>query len=48
MRESSLFPIDLAAEGRGHTILTRALQMVPVLRNCSGIKHLLSVSPLSF
>ena len=29
MHESGLFPIDMAAEGRGHTILTRALQLVP-------------------
>ena len=28
MHESSLFLIDMAAEGRGHTILTRALQLV--------------------
>ena len=28
MHESDLFLIDMAAEGRGHTILTRALQLV--------------------
>ena len=28
MHESALFLIDMAAEGRGHTILTRALQLV--------------------
>ena len=28
MHESRLFLIDMAAEGRGHTILTRALQLV--------------------
>ena len=28
MHESELFQIDMAAEGRGHTILTRALQLV--------------------
>ena len=28
MHESGLFLIDMAAEGRGHTILTRALQLV--------------------
>ena len=27
--KSDLFPIDMAAEGRGHTFLTRALQLVP-------------------
>ena len=26
--KSDLFPIDMAAEGRGHTFLTRALQLV--------------------
>ena len=29
MHESDLFLIEMAAEGRGHTILTRALQLVP-------------------
>ena len=28
MREGNLFLIDMAAEGRGHTIRTRALQLV--------------------
>ena len=45
MHESDLFLIDMAAEGRGHTILTRALQLVivvMVLRNFSGIQDLLS------
>ena len=28
MHESALFLIDMAAEGRGHTILTCALQLV--------------------
>ena len=28
MNESDLFLIDMAAEGRGHTILIRALQLV--------------------
>ena len=28
MHESDLFLIDMAADGRGHTILTRALQLV--------------------
>ena len=44
--ESDLFLIDMAAEGRGNTILTRAPQFL-VLRNCSGIQDLL-LSPLSF
>ena len=29
MYESDLFLIDMAAEGHGNTILTRALQLVP-------------------
>ena len=29
MHESDLFLIEMAAEGRGHTILIRALQLVP-------------------
>ena len=28
MHESDLFLVEMAAEGRGHTILTRALQLV--------------------
>ena len=40
------FLIEMAAEGRGVTFLTRALQFAQVLRNCSGIQDLLS--PLSF
>ena len=31
MHESDLFLIDMAAEGRGHTILTRALQLQLVI-----------------
>ena len=44
--ESFFFLIDMAAEGRGNTILTRALQLVPGSSKLLGIQDLLS--PLSF
>ena len=40
MHESDLFPIDMAAEGRGHIILTRALQLVPGTTKLQTYSHL--------
>ena len=47
MHESDLFLIEMAAEGRGHTILTRALQLVPGTTKLLGDPRPI-LPPLSF
>ena len=43
MHESALLLMDMAAEGRGHTIVTRALQLViGYYENFSGIQATLT------